>query len=74
MEAVEGGSLTFCGLINAYLQLLYIIDMGTAAETSNNKASDNTCHLCGITFASNDEKEEHMKLEHSEHKQPSGVS
>ena len=51
-----------------------IIDMGTAAEPSNKASSDNTCHLCGITFANKDEKEEHMKLEHSEHKQPSGVS
>jgi hypothetical protein len=51
-----------------------MIDMGTAAEPSSNTSSDKTCHLCGITFANNDEKEEHMKLEHSEHKQPSGVS
>jgi len=33
-----------------------------------------TCTLCGITFQTKDEKDEHMKLEHSEHKQPSGVS
>ncbi|GKS61951.1 MAG: hypothetical protein AB7U98_03420 [Candidatus Nitrosocosmicus sp.] len=36
--------------------------------------SGHTCNLCGITFQTKDEKEEHMKLEHSEHKQPSGVS
>jgi hypothetical protein len=48
--------------------------MGTSAGPSNNTLSDNTCHLCGITLANKDEKEEHMKLEHSEHKQPSGVS
>ena len=48
--------------------------MGTSAEPPNKPSSDNTCHLCGITFTNKDEKEEHMKLEHSEHKQPSGVS
>jgi hypothetical protein len=53
---------------------VYHTDMDTAADPSNKISSDNTCHLCGITFANKDEKEEHMKLEHSEHKQPSGVS
>ena len=48
--------------------------MGTSAEPANKKSSDNTCPICGITLANKDEKEEHMKLEHSEHKQPSGVS
>ena len=48
--------------------------MGTSAEPTNKPSSDNTCHLCGITFRNKDEKEEHVKLEHSEHKQPSGVS
>jgi hypothetical protein len=51
-----------------------VINMGTSADPSNKTSSDNTCHLCGITFANKEEKEEHMKLEHSEHKQPSGVS
>ncbi|CAN5723483.1 hypothetical protein BH23THE1_BH23THE1_26010 [soil metagenome] len=48
--------------------------MGTAAQPSRKPSANNTCHLCGITFANKDEKEEHIKLEHSEHKQPSGVS
>ena len=48
--------------------------MGTSAEPSNKPTSNNTCHLCGITLSSRDEKEEHIKLEHAEHKQPSGVS
>lgn len=32
------------------------------------------CELCGLSFNSQGEKEEHIKLEHAEHKQPSGVS
>jgi hypothetical protein len=44
---------------------------------SNQNPSTNsglTCDLCGLTFQTREEKEEHIKLEHSEHKQPSGVS
>ena len=51
-----------------------VIDMGTSPNPSDKPSSNNTCHLCGITFLNKDEKEEHLKLEHSEHKQPSGVS
>ncbi len=73
MDAV--GRLIFFGLINVYIyNYRIIIDMGTPAEPFDKTSSNNTCNLCGITFANNDEKEEHMKLEHSEHKQPSGVS
>jgi hypothetical protein len=35
---------------------------------------DVKCELCGMTFASHQEKEEHKKLEHKEHRGPSGVS
>jgi hypothetical protein len=31
------------------------------------------CDLCGLTFATAQEKEEHMKLEHKEHQRPTGV-
>jgi hypothetical protein len=31
------------------------------------------CELCGRTFATEQEKEEHKKLEHKEHREPSGV-
>ena len=31
------------------------------------------CELCGETFATEQEKEEHKKLEHKEHREPSGV-
>ncbi|HYF99325.1 MAG TPA: hypothetical protein VD815_04480 [Candidatus Saccharimonadales bacterium] len=47
--------------------------MAAAAQPASTN-SRNTCDLCGLTFQTPDEKEEHMKLEHSEHKQPSGVS
>ncbi len=43
------------------------------ASSSETKSSRFTCEQCGITFNTNDEKEEHIKLEHSEHKPPSGV-
>lgn len=46
--------------------------MSTDQPTASN--SGLTCNLCGLTFQTKDEKEEHMKLEHAEHKQPSGVS
>jgi hypothetical protein len=44
------------------------------ANSSETKSSRFTCEQCGITFSTNDEKEEHIKLEHSEHKPPSGVA
>lgn len=37
------------------------------------KTSRITCEQCGLSFKSNGEKEEHIKLEHIEHKDPSGV-
>lgn len=43
-------------------------------QQSGAAKSGRTCNLCGITFQTIDEKDEHMKLEHSEHKLPSGVS
>ncbi len=45
-----------------------------ATDKPGTANSGHTCNLCGITFQTKDEKEEHIKLEHSEHKQPSGVS
>jgi hypothetical protein len=32
------------------------------------------CDLCGITFATQQDKEEHMKLEHEKGQQPTGVT
>jgi hypothetical protein len=35
---------------------------------------DVKCELYGMTFATQEEKEEYKKLEHKEHREPSGVS
>jgi hypothetical protein len=43
------------------------------SSASETKTPRFTCEQCGITFDTNDEKDEHKKLEHSEHKPPSGV-
>jgi hypothetical protein len=41
---------------------------------SNEKGSAQiTCDLCGITFTTQQDKEQHMKLEHEEGQQPTGV-
>ena len=45
----------------------------STASSSGTKSSDLTCEHCGIKFSTLDEKEEHIKLEHTEHKRPSGV-
>jgi len=41
------------------------------STTATNK--DVKCKLCGIAFVTQQEKEEHKKLEHREHREPSGV-
>ena len=45
----------------------------STASSSGTKPSNLTCEHCGIKFNTLDEKEEHIKLEHTEHKRPSGV-
>ena len=42
------------------------------STTATNK--DVKCELCGMAFAIQQEKEEHKKLEHREHREPYGVS
>ena len=44
-------------------------------NTTNNKSrpSKVPCEICGLLFDTVDIKEEHKKLEHIEHKRPSGV-
>ena len=37
-------------------------------------SKDARCEVCGMTFTTHQDKEEHKKLEHKEHKGPSGVS
>ncbi|HEY0580210.1 MAG TPA: hypothetical protein VGC75_05840 [Candidatus Nitrosocosmicus sp.] len=47
--------------------------MSAAAAASKTNPAEFTCEYCGLVFKSKGEKEEHIKLEHSEHKLPSGV-
>jgi uncharacterized C2H2 Zn-finger protein len=48
-----------------------------SSTANNNKTGTGTsqirCERCGLLFDSIGAKEEHVKLEHVEHKQPSGV-
>jgi hypothetical protein len=32
------------------------------------------CEICGIIFTTEQDKEQHKKLEHKEHQRPTGVS
>jgi hypothetical protein len=42
---------------------------------SNEKSSAKIkCDHCGITFTTQQDKEQHMKLEHEEGQQPTGVA
>jgi hypothetical protein len=47
-------------------------------STKNNKSSPSSrsikCEVCGIIFTTEQDKEQHKKLEHKEHQRPSGVS
>jgi hypothetical protein len=43
-------------------------------ENFGDNSSNIKCDLCGITFTTEQDKEEHMKLEHKEHQRPSGVT
>jgi hypothetical protein len=40
---------------------------------STGSSSKFSCEICGLTFNTENEKEEHIKLEHKEHQPPSGV-
>jgi len=42
--------------------------------TQEVSGSDNLkCHICGIMFATQQEKQQHMKLEHQNKEEPTGV-
>jgi hypothetical protein len=45
----------------------------SASSSSGTKPSNLACEHCGIKFNNSEEKEEHIILEHAEHKEPSGV-
>ena len=69
-----------------YFQFKSIINIGFLIITVESEISTNTstsgksspskvaCEICGLLFDTEDMKEEHKKLEHIEHKMPSGVS
>jgi uncharacterized C2H2 Zn-finger protein len=46
----------------------------SSKQSSGDTSSNIKCNLCGIIFTTEQDKEEHMKLEHKEHQRPSGVS
>ncbi len=46
-------------------------DVWMTQETSGD--ANLRCHICGITFATQQEKEQHMKLEHQNKEDPTGV-
>jgi hypothetical protein len=41
---------------------------------SDETSSGIKCDQCGISFTTQQDKEEHMKLEHNEGREPTGVS
>ena len=41
---------------------------------STTTPKDIKCEVCGMAFVTPREKEEHEKVEHKEHREPSGVS
>ena len=43
-------------------------------ENSGDNSYNIKCDLCGITFTTEQDKEQHMKLEHKEHQRPTGVT
>jgi hypothetical protein len=47
--------------------------MASKENTSDN-SSKIKCDLCSITFTTEQDKEQHMKLEHKEHQRPTGVT
>jgi hypothetical protein len=54
---------------------LYLINKVTQVSMSNETNSTGIrCDQCGITFTTQQDKEEHMKLEHEEGKGPTGVT
>ena len=46
----------------------------SSKNNSGNSSSNIKCDQFGITFTTEQDKEEHMKLEHKEHQRPTGVT
>ena len=62
--------LSFLSSSSLYLQILYY-RYGSEIKPENLK-KEFTCFQCGIIFDNDDDELEHVKLEHTEHKIPSG--
>ncbi|MDQ4073088.1 MAG: hypothetical protein M3162_02150, partial [Thermoproteota archaeon] len=56
---------------NSYIYLILIICTSPRLEPKRTTTGF-TCEQCGITFDNKDDEQEHVKLEHSEHRPPSG--
>ncbi|HJT84923.1 MAG TPA: hypothetical protein VJ697_10610 [Nitrososphaeraceae archaeon] len=50
-----------------------MVSESTVANNNSTRNSKIKCEICGLLFDSLAAKEEHTKLEHIEHKRPSGV-
>jgi hypothetical protein len=48
--------------------------MTTKDKKSSSSSTGIKCEVCGIIFTTEQDKEQHKKLEHKEHQRPSGVS
>ncbi|HJT48532.1 MAG TPA: hypothetical protein VJ729_10160 [Nitrososphaeraceae archaeon] len=47
--------------------------MGSKDERNYESSAQVRCEVCGIIFATEQEREQHKKLEHKEHQRPTGV-
>gem|GEM_PF-310521 len=64
----------FKSIINI-ASVIMVVPSEAFTNTTNTKSrlSKVPCEICGLLFDTDDIKEEHKKLEHVEHKRPSGV-
>jgi hypothetical protein len=65
----------FKSVINFASVIVVVAPEVSNTNTTNSKSrpSKIPCEICGLLFDTIDIKEEHKKLEHIEHKRPSGV-
>jgi hypothetical protein len=47
---------------------------GYIVDTRAKNSTSFKCEICGILFTTEQDKEQHKKLEHKEHQKPTGVS
>jgi len=52
---------------------MIVVPEASTNINNKNRPSKLPCEICGLLFDTVDIKEEHKKLEHVEHKRPSGV-